>query len=308
MQNDRVMNGKRSAEEISKIYSGIQKEICQTLEQADGKALFLEDRWEKEAGSGITCVIGNGNAIEKGGVNFSTVHGDFTPQMESILGEKANHYSVTGISSIMHPVSPLLPIIHMNVRYFSLDNGTHWFGGGIDLTPHYIDVNEAGHFHRQLKHICDKYDTGFYPQFKRWADDYFFIPHRDETRGVGGIFFDRLKPDESINFEQLLAFTMDVARAYPELYGSIVQGKKRKQYDASQKKWQELRRGRYVEFNLVYDRGTKFGFDSNGNAESILISLPATAAWEYKNEVTQGSAEYETLQLLRKNIDWINLR
>jgi len=299
------MNRNSNVTKVAKIYSGIQMEICRSLEQADGKALFLEDKWEKENGYGITCVIDHGDAIEKGGVNFSFVNGDFTPQLENILGEKANRYSVTGISSIMHPVSPLLPIIHMNVRYFSLDNGTHWFGGGIDLTPHYIDVNEAGHFHRQLKQICDKYDPGFYQKFKPWADDYFFIPHRNETRGVGGIFFDRLKPDETINFEKLLAFTMDIARAYPALYGSIVQGKMGKQYDASQKKWQELRRGRYAEFNLIYDRGTKFGFDSNGNAESILISLPATAAWEYKNEVTQDSAEYETLQLLRKEIDWI---
>jgi coproporphyrinogen III oxidase len=301
------MNENRKVEEVAKIYSGIQKEICRTLEEADGKATFVEDCWEKEVGYGITCVIGHGDAIEKGGVNFSFVRGEFTPQMESILGEKANHYSVTGISSIMHPVSPLLPIIHMNVRYFSLDNGTHWFGGGIDLTPHYVDVHEAGNFHRNLKDICNRYDPNFYPRFKQWADDYFFISHRNETRGVGGIFFDRQKPGETISFEQLLAFTMDVARAYPTLYGNIIQAKKGQPFSSSQKEWQELRRGRYVEFNLVYDRGTKFGFDSNGNAESILISLPATAAWEYKNAVLPGSAEYATLQLLKKNIDWINL-
>lgn len=293
--------------QIARIYSRLQKKICRSLEQVDSLAVFEEEKWERDIGYGFTSVIRSGAAIEKGGVNFSFVQGNFTPQMENILGEKANSYSVTGISSIMHPISPLLPIIHMNVRYFSLDNGTQWFGGGIDLTPHYIDVAEARNFHRQLKSICDKYSINFYPHFKQWADNYFFIPHRNETRGVGGIFFDRLKPDSKVSFEQLLAFTKELAHAYPDIYGAMVKEKKSKQYDAAQKTWQELRRGRYAEFNLIYDRGTKFGFETNGNAESILISLPSTAAWEYKHDVRQGSAEYKTLQLLKKNIDWINL-
>lgn len=293
--------------EIAQIYSGLQHEICQSLERVDGKARFEEHKWEKEIGSGVTCVMRNGAAIEKGGVNFSFVEGDFTPQMERILGERAKSYSVTGISSIMHPVNPHVPVIHMNIRYFSLDNSIHWFGGGIDLTPHYIDATEAGYFHRQLKKICDKYSANFYPDFKQLADDYFFIPHRNETRGIGGIFFDRIKPDENINFEQLLAFTKDLAFTYPNLYGEMVKEKMTKPFSATEKNWQELRRGRYTEFNLIYDRGTKFGFDSNGNAESILISLPATAAWEYKHEVQPESAEYKTLQLLKKGIDWINL-
>ena len=301
------MNSKNHAGEIAKIYSGLQKEICQTLEQADGKSVFAEDRWENEMGYGLTCVIRNGAAIEKGGVNFSFVKGNFTPQMERLLGEKANSYSATGISSIMHPVNPHDPIIHMNVRYFSLNNGTQWFGGGIDLTPHYIDMKEAQVFHSQLKNICDKYSTTFYPHFKQWADDYFFLPHRNETRGIGGIFFDRLKPDTKVGFEQLFAFTQDLAHAYPNLYWNMIKDKKSERYSPVQKEWQELRRGRYVEFNLVYDRGTKFGFESNGNEESILISLPPSAAWEYKYEVKSGSAEYETLQLLKKDIDWINI-
>lgn len=297
----------RKVEEIGQIYSNLQQDICRTLEQADGKALFIEDKWEKSIGSGLTCVILNGAAIEKGGVNFSFVEGYFTPQMERLLGEKANSYSATGISSIMHPVNPYAPIIHMNVRYFALDNGTEWFGGGIDLTPHYIDIADARNFHLLLKNICDKYSEGFYPHFKQWADDYFYIPHRNETRGIGGIFFDRLKADEKVSFEELIAFTTDLGHAYPKVYGDLLQKNKSKTFNADQKAWQELRRGRYVEFNLIYDRGTKFGFESNGNAESILISLPATAAWEYKHEVKQGSAEYETLQLLKKNIDWINI-
>lgn len=301
------MEIKQRAEEIALLYKGLQKAICQKLEQADGKAEFTEERWEKEIGYGITCAIRNGAAIEKGGVNFSFVKGEFTAQMERLLDEKANNYIATGISSIMHPVNPHMPIIHTNVRFFSLDNGVQWFGGGIDLTPHYIDVTEAGNFHRQLKQICDQYSPIFYSQFKTWADDYFYIPHRHETRGVGGIFFDRLKPGEEFSFEQLLTFTKDLALAYAEIYSNIVREKKSKLFSAEQKAWQELRRGRYAEFNLVYDRGTKFGFESSGNAESILISLPPTSAWEYKLQVKQDSAEQETLRLLKKDIDWVNL-
>ncbi|HWS01577.1 MAG TPA: oxygen-dependent coproporphyrinogen oxidase [Prolixibacteraceae bacterium] len=302
------MSRERSTDEIARVYSGLQNEICRSLEATDGQSLFVEDNWANGIGNGKTCAIRSNAVIEKGGVNFSFVKGDYTPRMEQLIGEKARSYEATGISSIMHPVSPHLPIIHMNVRFFSLDNGTRWFGGGIDLSPHYIDVAEASDFHRELKRICDKYDTGFYPRFKEWADDYFYIPHRNETRGVGGIFFDRLKPDENIGLEQLFDFTRELALAYPVLYGNIAKEKKAEQFSASQKKWQEIRRGRYAEFNLVYDRGTRFGFESNGNAESILISLPATAAWEYKYPVAEDSAENATLQLLRKDIDWINFK
>jgi len=297
----------RKVAQIADIYAGLQKEICHTLEQTDGKAVFEENKWEKEIGYGITCAIRHGAVIEKGGVNFSFVEGEYNSQMERLLGEKANHYAATGISSIMHPINPHVPIIHTNVRYFALDNGTEWFGGGIDLSPHYIDITEARNFHRALRDICDRYSLNFYPRFKKWADDYFFIAHRNETRGIGGIFFDRLKPDANISFEQLLAFNTDVGHAYADLYAKIVNEKKATIFTPEQKEWQELRRGRYVEFNLVYDRGTKFGFESNGNSEAILISLPATASWEYNHEVKQGSEEYETLQLLKKDIDWINL-
>jgi coproporphyrinogen III oxidase len=296
----------RKVEQIASLYSELQQIICGILAKADGKASFEENHWENEIGSGRTCVIKNGNAIEKGGVNFSFVQGKFTAQMEKLLGEKADSYSATGISSIMHPINPHVPVIHMNIRYFELDNGSGWFGGGIDLTPHYVDVSEAKAFHRQLKTICDKYDKLFYPNFKKWADDYFFLPHRHETRGVGGIFFDRLFPDRSINFEQLLSFTLDLGNAYPEIYSEIVLEKSKLAFSESEKKWQQIRRGRYVEFNLIYDRGTKFGLESGGNTESILISLPADASWEYNYATTPGSEEALTLKLLKKNIDWIN--
>ncbi len=300
------MNHGVQTEDIAQLYSTLQRSICQTLEAADGQAKFKENRWENAIGSGVTCVLRKGAAIEKGGVNFSFVKGDVTPQMERLLGVKASSYAATGISSIMHPANPFVPIIHMNVRFFSLNTGTQWFGGGIDLTPHYVDATEASHFHRVLKNICDKYRADFYPQFKQLADDYFYLPHRSETRGIGGIFFDRLTPDTNVNFGQLLDFTRDLALMYPELYREMLQSGRNKSYSKKQKLWQELRRGRYVEFNLAYDRGTKFGFESNGNAESILISLPSTAAWEYKHPIRKDSEEEKTQKLLQKGIDWIN--
>ncbi len=300
-----MINGIQT-EDIAQLYSSLQGSICQILEEADGKAKFEVDRWENKIGSGVTCILRKGAAIEKGGVNFSFVQGEFTPRMEQLLGEKASSYAATGISSIMHPVNPYAPIIHMNVRYFSLNTGTHWFGGGIDLTPHYVDTSQAGIFHRALKNICDRYSADFYLRFKQWADDYFYLPHRNETRGIGGIFFDRLAPDAKVDFGQLLDFTKDLALIYPDLYREMLHSGRNKSYTKKQKLWQELRRGRYVEFNLAYDRGTKFGFESKGNAESILISLPSTAAWEYKHPVRIGSEEEITQSFLQKGIDWIN--
>ncbi|HRX10823.1 MAG TPA: coproporphyrinogen III oxidase [Draconibacterium sp.] len=175
---------------IAESYSVLQSEICRILETADGKGKFEAHRWKKEIGAGITCVLQNGAIIEKGAVNFSFVKGKFSAQMEKLLGEKANEYSATGISSILHPVNPWMPIIHMNVRYFALDNGISWFGGGIDLTPHIVQTEDAVSFHQTLKEVCDRFDANFYNEFKKWADDYYFLPHRNETRGVGGIFFD----------------------------------------------------------------------------------------------------------------------
>jgi coproporphyrinogen III oxidase len=293
-------------EQIASLYCGLQKNICNLLEQTERKASFKEDSWEKEIGSGVACVIQNGEVIEKGGVNYSFVKGNFTPRMEKLLGVKANSYSATGVSSILHPVNPYVPIIHMNVRYFALDNGIEWFGGGIDLTPHYVDIAEAKAFHLELKNICDKYSNLFYPHYKKWADDYFFLPHRGETRGVGGIFFDRLIPDNTISFEQLRSFSLELGNAYPGIYSKIVRKKSNRAFDEAAKKWQQIRRGRYVEFNLLYDRGTKFGLESGGNTESILISLPTNASWEFNHSAASGSAEDQTLQMLKKDIDWIN--
>jgi coproporphyrinogen III oxidase len=293
-------------DKIAQIYSEIQKEICEILEAADGKGKFTENKWNKEIGSGSTCILQNGAIIEKGAVNFSFVKGDYSPEMEKLLGEKAGAFRATGISSIIHPINPLVPIIHMNVRHFALDNGVSWFGGGIDLTPHIIEPEDAIIFHKALKNICDKYNAKFYFEFKNWADDYYYLPHRNETRGVGGIFFDRLKPDDTNSFQQLFDFTIELAKAYPVIYAEFMKKNSSKSFTVREKKWQNLRRGRYVEFNLIHDRGTKFGLESGGNTESILASLPANASWEYNYETEPGGFEEHTLQQLKKGINWID--
>ncbi|TLX73417.1 oxygen-dependent coproporphyrinogen oxidase [Labilibacter sediminis] len=297
----------QKTQKIASIYQKLQQQMCRQLEKGDGKATFLEVPWSKELGSGLTCVMKNGNVIEKAGLNFSHVEGEFTPKMEAILGMKAKRYSATGISSIIHPNNPLIPIIHMNVRFFELDNGTCWFGGGIDLTPHYIHKEEAQWFHQTLFDICNKYDDSFYPKYKAWADDYFYLNHRNETRGVGGIFFDRVQPENDTKLDEFLNFTMDLASAYPNIYYDIMDKKRDLKFTPAQKQWQNIRRGRYVEFNLIHDRGTKFGLESGGNTESILVSMPPLAEWEYDYQPEKGSTEYETQQLLKKGINWLNI-
>ncbi len=295
------------AKKVADIYKDLQKEMCASFNISDGKGTFIEHPWKKELGSGITCVMENGAVIEKAGLNFSHVSGDFKEKMKLSLGiDKANVYAATGISSIIHPNTPHVPIIHMNVRYFELDNGTSWFGGGIDLTPHYIDTNEAKWFHTKLATICNKYNPSFYPEFKKWADDYFFLSHRNETRGIGGIFFDRIQPKDDNDFNNLLNFTIDLANTYPEIYTEIMDKKRNSPYIELEKQWQYARRGRYVEFNLLHDRGTKFGIESEGNIESILISMPPLAGWNYNYSPPTDSKEEKTLNLLKKGIDWMN--
>ena len=291
---------------IASIYQKLQQEMCRQLEHCDGKAKFEQIPWNKDIGSGLTCVMRNGNVIEKAGLNFSHVEADISDKMEAILGHKANRYSATGISSIIHPHNPFMPIIHINVRFFELDNGVCWFGGGIDLTPHYVDKGEAAWFHQTLRNICDKYDTSYYPHYKTWADDYFFIKHRNETRGIGGIFFDHVEPDGEEAFEKFLNFTVELAQAYPQIYCTIMDKKRDAVFDESNKQWQCLRRSRYVEYNLIYDRGTRFGLESDGNTESILVSMPPIAQWEYDFKPKENSPEQNTLDWLKKGIDWVN--
>ncbi len=292
---------------IAQSFKELQDHICARLETIDGAGKFIEDLWFREGGGGgRTRVFKKGNLIEKGGVNFSEVMGDVTSGMRQGMGIDADTFFATGVSIVLHPESPLVPIIHMNVRYFELSNGEFWFGGGIDLTPHYIVPSKAKEFHLDLKSICDKYDLSFYPEFKTWADDYFFLPHRNETRGIGGIFFDHKKPNEQLSKTDLLNFCLDLGREFPEIYDRQSREFREETFSDDHKNWQNIRRGRYVEFNLVNDRGTKFGLVSNGRTESILMSMPPVAEWEYMNTPSIGSEEEQTLQLLKKGIDWAN--
>jgi coproporphyrinogen III oxidase len=291
---------------IASEMKALQSRICKRLEEIDGLSKFIEDDWiREEGGGGTTKIIRKGDLIEKGGVAFSAVHGPVSEIMKKQLGLEGNEFFATGVSIVLHPNNPHVPIIHMNVRYFELNDGTFWFGGGIDLTPHYVIPEQAKLFHEGLKAICDKYNTDFYSKFKNWADDYFYIPHRNETRGVGGIFYDHQTLDSGISKEQLLNFALDLGDNFANLYNQQAELGRNKEISTQQIEWRNLRRGRYVEFNLVNDRGTKFGLLSGGRTESILMSLPANASWEYNLILEKESDEQKTLNYLRKGIEWI---
>lgn len=292
-------------EEIASWFQELQEHICNQLEQADGKGKFKEDLWDRqEGGGGRTRILVGGDVIEKGGVNFSAVHGETPQKILDALKLEQSDFFATGVSIVQHPVNPLVPIIHMNVRYFEMSNGISWFGGGIDLTPHYINPSDAQFFHQHLKTICDSHDENYYGRFKQWADDYFFIKHRQETRGIGGIFFDQLKEDEEHSLSERWAFVKAVGEVFAPIYIELIQRNKDKPYTPNQKHWQKIRRGRYAEFNLVWDKGTKFGLDTNGRTESILMSMPPEAIWEYDFKVQDGSEEANTLKSLKKGVKW----
>jgi coproporphyrinogen III oxidase len=299
-------------EQITADYKIIQDEICAALEQLDGSAKFEQELWERDGGGGgRTRVIQNGNILEKGGVNFSAVHGELPDMMKKALKMEQNDFFATGVSIVMHPNHPMVPIIHMNIRYFEMPSsfGTdqppvRWFGGGIDLTPHYVFDDDARFFHQNLKAVCDKYNAGFYPRFKQWADDYFYIKHRQETRGIGGIFYDKLVANDDLSWQDIFEFSKTLGRAFIPAYTELVNRNRNKTYTEKQQEWQYLRRSRYAEFNLVYDAGTKFGLETNGRIESILMSLPPTAKWLYNYQAEENSEEAKTLSLLKKGINW----
>lgn len=293
-------------DQVVAAYQKIQDEICSSLELADGKAKFEEEIWNREGGGGgRTRIMQHGNVIEKGGVNFSAVHGKLPDAIKKAFKLENDDFFATGVSIVMHPSNPFVPIIHMNIRYFEMDQQTRWFGGGIDLTPHYIIDTDARFFHHLLKQTCDAFDTSFYPKFKTNADDYFFIKHREETRGVGGIFYDRLKPENTdLSFEQLLEFSKAVGRTFIPAYTELIDRNRLKEFTPQEQEWQYLRRSRYAEFNLVYDAGTKFGLETNGRIESILMSLPPMAKWTYNHQPVPDSAEAYTLSKLKKGIVW----
>lgn len=299
-------------EDIAAAYQQIQDEICASLEITDGVARFEEEIWQREGGGGgRTRVIQNGNILEKGGVNFSAVEGKLPDSVKKALKVEQNDFFATGVSIVMHPNHPMVPIIHMNIRYFEMPSSFNdgqplrWFGGGIDLTPHYVIEDDARFFHQSLKLICDQFNTSFYQRFKTWADDYFFIKHRDETRGIGGIFYDRLTATDDLSWESIFEFSKALGRSFATIYTELINRNRFKEYTSEQQEWQYMRRSRYAEFNLVYDAGTKFGLETNGRIESILMSLPPTAKWIYNFEPQSGSEEEKTLSLLKKTINWI---
>ncbi len=301
-----------SREEIAAYFRKLQDTICGALEKEDGQATFLEDQWQHHSGGGgRTRLIRNGHVIEKGGVNFSAVEGDIHPRLRQQMNlpeTESLRFFATGVSIVMHPFSPKVPIIHMNVRYFELSDGSCWFGGGIDLTPHYVVPEDARYFHSVMKNTCDAHHPAFYPRFKQWADDYFFLPHRAETRGIGGVFFDYLKPDSPeyrLSKQALFEFVCATGESFAPVYTHLMHLHKAEPFTEAEKQWQYLRRGRYVEFNLVWDRGTKFGLETGGRTESILMSLPPQANWAYNLVPEAGSTEAATLDWLRKGIDWV---
>ena len=294
-------------QQIAERYQSIQNEICSGLEALDGGAAFVEELWERDGGGGgRTRIIQQGNVIERGGVNFSAVHGVLPEAVKKAFQVDDGQFFATGVSIVIHPSNPFVPIIHMNIRYFELNDQVRWFGGGIDLTPHYVQMEDASYFHRALKDVCDAYSPTFYPDFKALADGYFYIKHRQETRGIGGVFYDRLTPEKaSVAWEDIFGFSCALGNAFVPIYAALVNRNRHRTYTEQQKQWQYLRRGRYVEFNLVYDAGTKFGLETNGRIESILMSLPPQAQWAYDFKPEPGSDEAFTLSMLRKGVDWL---
>jgi coproporphyrinogen III oxidase len=288
-------------------YQKIQDTICAGLVTADGKSQFEEELWTRDGGGGgRTRIMQNGNVIEKGGVNFSAVYGKLPEAVKKAFKVDSEDFFATGVSIVIHPENPFVPIIHMNIRYFEMDEQTRWFGGGIDLTPHYVIDTDVRYFHHLLKNSCDQYNPSFYPKFKKQADDYFFIKHRAETRGVGGIFYDRLKPENTdMSFNEILDFSVAIGNTFLPAYTELIDRNRDREYSELEKEWQYIRRSRYAEFNLVYDSGTKFGLETNGRIESILMSLPPTTKWVYNYQAEENSAEADTLSKLIKGIDWV---
>lgn len=290
----------------------LQNRICQALEAVDGKARFHEDVWDRpEGGGGITRVISNGAVFEKGGVNSSVVYGNVTDLMRSQLKIKGSGWFACGLSLVLHPLNPFVPTVHCNYRMLELydENGgltDRWFGGGTDLTPYYLFEDDARHFHGVYKQTCDRFDSTFYQEFKQVCDDYFVNWHRNsERRGIGGIFYDYRRAEAERDTEFWMNFGKACGDAFLEAYLPIVQKRKDLPYHARHRYWQEIRRGRYTEFNLVHDRGTLFGLKTNGRTESILMSLPPTVRFEYNYQPEPGSAEDMLLQACLHPRDWV---
>lgn len=291
----------------------LQDDICNTLQCIDGQARFRQDVWDRDGGGGgVTRVIEKGNVFEKGGVNVSTVHGELPEVIRKRFDVEQGWFFAGGISLVIHPVSPMVPTVHANFRYFELYDDAEmteirdaWFGGGADLTPYYLWDEDARHFHRVLKDACDPHGDDLYSRFKKDCDEYFYNHHRDEARGIGGLFFDYLRADEERDIEDWHAFTTGVGDAFLEAYVPVVKRRMEEPWGDKERYFQEIRRGRYVEFNLIHDRGTLFGLKTNGRIESILMSLPPEVRWDYDFKVEKDSREAYLLEVLREPRDWI---
>ncbi|XP_068656326.1 coproporphyrinogen-III oxidase 1, chloroplastic [Aristolochia californica] len=302
---------------FEKMIRETQDSVCAAIEAVDG-GKFKEDVWSRPGGGGgISRVLQDGSIWEKAGVNVSVVYGIMPPEAyRAAKGESSGEkpgpvpFFAAGISSVLHPHNPFAPTLHFNYRYFETDAPKDipgaprqwWFGGGTDLTPSYIFEEDVKHFHMAQKKACDKFDPSFYPRFKKWCDDYFYIKHRSERRGLGGIFFDDLNDYDQ---EMLLGFSTECAKSVISAYIPIIERRKDTPFTDRHKAWQQLRRGRYVEFNLVYDRGTTFGLKTGGRIESILVSLPLTARWEYDHAPEEGSEEWKLLDACINPKEWI---
>ena len=294
--------------------TGLQNRICEATELCDGKAKFAEDNWKRtEGGGGSTRVIENGNVFEKGGVNTSVVFGDVSEAMKSQLKIDGARWFACGLSLVLHPVNPFVPTVHCNYRMFELYNEKEividrWFGGGTDLTPYYLFEEDAKHFHQTYKNVCDEFDLDFYSTFKRNCDDYFVNTHRNnERRGIGGIFYDYQRPGEKHDVNFWIDFGKACGNAFIPSYLPIVEKRKNCSFTAENRHWQEIRRGRYTEFNLVHDRGTLFGLKTNGRTESILMSLPPTVRFEYNYQPLPGSEEEKLQQVCLQPKEWIRI-
>ena len=320
----------------------LQDTITSKLEMIDGKATFKEDIWERaEGGGGRTRVIEKGNVFEKGGVNISGVHGKLPKSMQAYFNVGDVDFFACGLSLVLHPKNPMVPTVHANWRYFEMypstplradtstplraGTSTHfdsaqrpplradekreiidsWFGGGQDLTPYYLFQEDAKHFHQVCKMACDKHNPEFYPDYKKRCDEYFYNPHRNEARGIGGLFFDYCKASETMTIEDWYNFVTEVGNSFLDAYVPIVEKRKDLPYSKEQRNWQEIRRGRYVEFNLVHDKGTLFGLKTNGRIESILMSLPPHVQWIYDHHPEPGSEEEKLLKVLKNPVDWL---
>lgn len=308
MQNQ---NNQKMKEKFYNYIQQLQDTITAKLEEVDGTAKFREDLWERaEGGGGRTRVIENGAVFEKGGVNISAVHGHLPEAMQKAFNVGDVDFFACGLSLVIHPKNPRVPTVHANWRYFEMydkqgNRVNSWFGGGQDLTPYYLFEEDATHFHQVCKTACDKHNPEFYPKYKKVCDEYFWNAHRNEARGIGGLFFDHLVETNDMSMEKWYDFVTEVGNSFLQSYVPIVERRKYLPYTEANRTWQEIRRGRYVEFNLVHDKGTIFGLKTNGRIESILMSLPPHVQWVYDHHPEVGSEEEKLIKVLKEPKNWL---